>query len=70
MRIKEKHIGEITKGDLVLCSDGIIRTVTANNIKKCAFMGITIFGDSYALGNKPVQVVINYCLNKSFEDKN
>jgi hypothetical protein len=60
MKIKEKNIKDVIVGDLILCSDHIIRTVSANNIKKCPFMGITIFGDSYALGYKPVKVFENH----------
>jgi predicted PP-loop superfamily ATPase len=67
MKIKEKNIKDVIVGDLILCSDNIIRTVSANKIKQCAFMGISIFGDSYALGYKPVKVVENYSSNKSFD---
>ena len=67
MKIKEKHIEDIISGDIVLCSDNTIRTVSSSNIKKCSFMGKTIFGDSYALGHKLVKVVENYSSNKSFD---
>jgi len=64
MKIKEKYIEDVIAGDLVLCADGIIRTVSKNNIKKCAFMGVTVFGDSYLLGHKLVKIVENYSPKK------
>lgn len=57
MNITNKHISEIKTGDTVL-HDGELKTVCANNIKRCDLMGITLFGDSYLLGNKPVVIVL------------
>ena len=49
----EKHITNIQKGDIILCRDGQIRTVSRNNIKYC----VTLFGDSYNCGNVLVKVL-------------
>lgn len=51
------HISQIAAGDTIF-HDGYLRTVSGNNIKKDACMGTTLFGDSYALGTKPVQKVV------------
>lgn len=52
-----RHVSEILPGDTVL-RDGLFRTVSGNNIKRCGFMGTTIWGDSYHIGRLPV-----YCLD-------
>ena len=52
----EVHISSIKPGDTVK-HEGIIKTVSKNNIKRCSFMGLTLFGDSYQLGYKPVSRV-------------
>ena len=49
----EVKISEIKAGDTILHTDGKVRTVCNNNIKK-GFMGITLSGDSYKLGRLPV----------------
>ena len=51
--IKKVHISTINVGDTVE-HDGVLMTVGANNIKNGGFMGTTLFGDSYAMGHKPV----------------
>lgn len=51
----EVHISEIRPGDTILHSDGKIRTVCSNNIKRDSFMGISLFGDTYRLGTIPVK---------------
>lgn len=56
--IKEVHISTISIGDSILCPDGKERTVSKGNIKRSEFMGISIFGDTYNLGTKPVKKVI------------
>lgn len=44
---KEKiHISQIKSGDTII-HEGFMRTVSGNNIKRCLFMGKTIFGDNY-----------------------
>jgi len=55
--IKLTHISLIAAGDTIL-HNGKLMTVCNNNIKR-GFMGITIFGDSYRLGNIPVKKHIN-----------
>lgn len=44
---------EIKHGDVIL-HNGKEMTVSRENIKFSSFMGRTIFGDSYNLGNKKV----------------
>ena len=56
-KIKEVHISTIKVDEIVLCPDGIIRTVGPHNLKK-GFMGVTLWGDSYRLGTIPVKKVI------------
>lgn len=51
------HISLIRSGDTVL-HNGEVKTVCSTDIKKDAFMGITIFGDSYRIGYKAVQCVV------------
>lgn len=36
---------------------GKLMTVGINDLKYGEFMGLTLFGDSYALGHKPVKLV-------------
>ena len=56
------HISMITAGDTILHND-VITTVSGNNIKRCSFMGITLFGDSYSLGYKLVtRINIKRCI--------
>lgn len=47
------HKSEIREGDAI-SHNGKIMTVCANNITRCDFFGIKIFGDSYKLGYQPV----------------
>lgn len=54
MKKIETHISDIQVGDVILRSDGKLWTVGRRDIKKCPFMGIGLFGDSYELGTKPV----------------
>jgi len=53
---KKVHISEIKAGDAII-HNGELVTVSVCDIKTCKFMGITIFGDSYNLGYKPVELV-------------
>jgi len=55
--IKNVHISTIVVGDAVK-HQGKVRTVGAKDIKRCPFMGKTLFGDSYSLGNTSVKKVI------------
>jgi hypothetical protein len=50
-----RHISEIRAGDIIIHNEEP-RTVNAQDIKKSEFMGVTIFGDSYQTGRKPVIV--------------
>lgn len=50
------HISNIRPGDTVVINDQL-RTVCASDIKRDGFMGATLFGDSYALGTRPVSKV-------------
>jgi len=53
------HISTIRVGDVVK-HDNKVLTVSGKNIKRDDFMGHTLFGDSYALGNKPVTKVVEW----------
>lgn len=50
---EEVHISKIKAGDTIM-HNGVLTTVSGNNIKTCSFMGITLFGDSYRSGYKKV----------------
>lgn len=52
------HISEIMVGDTIRCRDGVIRTVCKSNIHYGQGIGISIFGDSYNLGNILVDKVV------------
>lgn len=52
--MKEVHIDSVRVGDAVE-HDGELRTVCKKDIHYNSFMGTTLFGDSYALGTKPVR---------------
>ena len=55
----EVHISQIKSGDTVI-HEGQICTVTNSDLKHSEFMGITLFGDCYALGHKPVIKVLSF----------
>lgn len=50
-----KNIRDIRAGDIVV-RDNIPTTVCNRDIKRDEFMGITLFGDTYNLGYKPVTI--------------
>lgn len=52
-----KDIRDIRAGDVVRHA-GKDRTVGNSDLKRSDFMGVTLFGDSYTLGYKKVEVVI------------
>ena len=54
--IKPTHISDIKAGDTIL-HNGEVKTVSGNNIKCSSFIGKTLFGDSYNLGYKQVEMV-------------
>lgn len=56
--MKQVHISTIQSGDTIQ-HNGEIKTVSGNNIKRCSFMGTTLFGDSYSLGHKLVTKIID-----------
>ncbi len=56
---KDVHISTIRAGDTVN-HDGKVSTVGNDNIKRDSFMGYTLFGDSYAIGTKPVAKVVGW----------
>jgi len=62
-KIVEVHISTISIGDSIICSDRFERTVSKDNIKKDSFMGISIFGDTYKLGQTPCKKVIYEKIN-------
>ncbi len=51
------HISDITSDDIVEHA-GVTETVTQCDIKHDSFMGISLFGDTYHLGNKKVKKII------------
>ena len=55
--LTEVHKDTIKAGDVIMV-DGILRTVCNKDINAYSFMGLTIFGDCYKLGRKPVQKAI------------
>lgn len=57
-RIVPTNVSEIHIGDIIKCRDGVIRTVGRNNMRHLQGIGTTIFGDSYNLGNIPVDRVV------------
>ena len=53
MNTDKVHISQIRVGDTIL-HDGVMTTISGNNIKRSEFIGTTLFGDSYNLGYKLV----------------
>jgi hypothetical protein len=62
--LRETHISQIRVGDTVF-HDGALRTVGAKDIKRCDFMGCTLFGDSYILGQRPIKIAIMELVNET-----
>ena len=58
MKTIDIHINFIHPGHVIVCRDGIVRTVTPKDIKEDSFMGKSIFGDCYNLGRIKVQKII------------
>lgn len=52
----KKHISEVRAGDTVL-HNGEVKTLPKEFIKNDPFMGRSIWGDSYRMGNAPVTVI-------------
>ena len=57
MKTEAVHVRDIRPGDAIV-HGGEVRTVSVNNIKRCPLMGVSIFGDSYHLGHRPVTRVV------------
>jgi len=57
MKTEQIHISRIIAGDTIL-HNGKDTTVCKKDIKNDGFNGITIFGDSYHLGNKLVTRIL------------
>lgn len=53
-QVEKVHISQIKPGDTILHTDGLVRTVCRNNIHRDPFCGLSLFGDTYLLGIKPV----------------
>ena len=51
------HIDSIVPGDTIN-HNGKISTVSRNNITVSKFMGVSLFGDSYMIGTKPVCLMV------------
>lgn len=54
--IKKTHISNINVGDTIM-HNGEIKTISGNNLKRDSFMGTSLFGDSYNLGHKLVELI-------------
>jgi hypothetical protein len=61
--LKDTHISLIRPGDTVF-HDGKVRTVCRSDLKYDGFMGITLFGDCYRLGARPVQRLVLRRVNR------
>lgn len=55
--IIDTHISDIKAGDTIR-HNGEVKTVSGNNIGGNTFIGKTLFGDSYNLGHKQVEMVV------------
>lgn len=51
--ITKKNISTIKRGDLII-HNGTLSTVCDCDIKRNELMGLSLFGDCYNLGTKPV----------------
>jgi len=58
MKTKKIHISDVRPGDIVN-HNGAMRTVSQSDIRRSEFMGVTLFGDCYRLGYKPVALVVS-----------
>lgn len=55
--VNEVHISLVRAADTVF-HQGMAKTVCPADLKSDAFMGRTLFGDSYVLGRKPVLRIV------------
>jgi len=58
MKTQLIHIDQVQPGDCIQCTDGELRTINKSHIKRGGFMGTTIWGDSYFLGNIKVKKIL------------
>lgn len=56
--IRLVNIDQVNPGDTVL-HNGHLKTVCKNNINFSTFMGVSLFGDTYNLGHKPIKLITN-----------
>lgn len=56
--VKEVDVTQIRSGDVIICRDGIMRTVCPKDITYSTFMGRSLFGDCYNLGYAKVKKCI------------
>lgn len=56
-KMEEVHISQIKVGDAIL-HNGAVRTVCKRFLTYCSFMGVSVFGDNYRSGHRPVKRVI------------
>lgn len=59
MKTLDVHISTIKIGDTIL-HNGEAKTVSKCNFGWSSFMGLTLFGDCYHLGYKPVKKIIEF----------
>lgn len=52
--IVDAHVSTIKQGDTVYHNGSLI-TVSRSDVSRVEFFGLTLFGDSYHLGHKPVK---------------
>ena len=55
--VQPTHIKNIRTGDMVY-HNGKLQTVSPNDLRSTEFMGLTLFGDCYKLGNQLVNKVV------------
>lgn len=55
--IKQVHVSTISAGDTVMI-DGVMKTVSQQDIKRDPFLGHSLFGYGYNCGTKPVAKVL------------
>ena len=58
MKTKMVHKSEVKIGDTVI-HRGYLRTVGKETFGKDEFMGLTLWGDSYKLGQEKVEVIVD-----------
>ena len=54
--VEDVHISLVSAGDTVI-HNGKLMTISKPDLKRDPLMGVSLFGDSYNLGTKPVTKV-------------